>query len=270
MYARRSLRLLRANWARCCANPAVFCQTGVKMAQFVYLDETGSVGKGARREKELLLVGVVIDEVVVRQLAGRMREVAEATLGALEPGFEFHAVELWHGNGPWNSLAPSELLEVFEEIIGLLDELDCYVVHAAINKQKLHDRYGGAYDDSAYLLALQFLLEKLDAWRRRDNLRVLVADEMKQYQLKAIEMVADLQRWAAGVVPGKQLNTVIDSIHFVQSHHSPGVQLADAVAFVMHRIWNRGYDHPDVDAALLRMAEVIANRTPTYRQPWPA
>jgi len=239
------------------------------MAQFVYLDETGSVGKGAKRQKELLLVGVIVNEASVQQLAGRLREIAETALGALEIGFEFHAVELWHGNGPWDALAPPELLDVFEKLIGLLDELDCYVVHASINKEKLHDRYGGVFDESAYLLALQFLLEKLDLWKRHDHLRVLVADETKQYQLKAIEMVADLQRWATGVVPGKQLNTVIDSMHFVGPHHSPGVQLADAVAFIKHRIRNRGHDHANVDAALLRMAEVIANRTPTYRQTWP-
>lgn len=240
------------------------------MAQFVYLDETGSVGKGAKSQKQLLLVGVVVDEESVQPLAHRMREIAEASLGGVSGGFEFHAIDVWHGRGPWTALGPPTLLDVFEEVIGLLHELECHVVHASIDKSKLHDRYLGAFDDSSYLLALQFLLEKLDGWQRRDNLRVLVADEMKQYQLRAIEMVADMQRWASGVVPGVQLRSVIDSMHFVQSHHSPGVQMADMVAFIKHRIRMSGRGHPDVEAALSRMAEVIADRTPTYRQPWPA
>ena len=44
---------------------------------------------------------------------------------------------------------------------------------------------------NAYRLALQFLLEKIDMLDRQN--RIVVADEAKEQQLRAIKMVADMQ-----------------------------------------------------------------------------
>lgn len=71
-------------------------------------------------------------------------------------------------------------------------------------KSRLHARHRGAADANAYLLALQFLLEKVDALG--PTLKVLVADEAKEQELPAVKMVADMQTWAGGgEVPGRQL-----------------------------------------------------------------
>lgn len=240
------------------------------MAQLVYIDETGSVGRGGKQQRYLTLVAVVVDEAMVQPLAGRLREIATRHLGDLPDGFEFHGNELWSAKGWWQGKSPAELLAVFEDVIGLLQELEIHVVHASIDKPILHDRYGGRADGNAYRLALQFLLEKLDAWRQpRGVLRILIADEAKQEQVKAIEMVADMQQWSGGEVPGRQLVSIVDSMHFVQSSHSPGVQLADMVAFLLHRARLDSQGHPDADAAVERMRMAIAEQTPTYRQSWP-
>ena len=141
------------------------------------------------------------------------------------------------------------------------------VVHATINKDALNARYEGAADENAYRLALQFLLEKVDRVNR-DN-KVLVADEAKQEELAAIEMVANLQEWGGGEVSGTTLTTVIDSLHFVPSNHSPGVQMADLVAYVLQRS-RRGIEgHPDALAAMERLTNVVSEHTVSWRQPWP-
>ena len=240
------------------------------MAEFVYIDETGSVGRGGRQQRYFTLVAVVVDETAVQALAGRLREIASGHLDPLPDGFEFHGNEVWNASGCWQNKVPPDLLAAYEDVIGLLEELAVHVVYASIDKSILHDRYDGRADANAYRLALQFMLEKLDAWRTRQALRVLIADEAKQEQVKAIEMVADMQQWAGGEVPGRQLRSIIDSMHFVQSCHSPGVQLADMVAFILHRARLASQGHPDADAAVERMRLVIADWTPTYRQPWPA
>jgi hypothetical protein len=33
-----------------------------------------------------------------------------------------------------------------------------------------------------------------------------------------MKMVADMQEWGGGEVPGRKLETIIDSLHFVSSH----------------------------------------------------
>jgi Protein of unknown function (DUF3800) len=237
------------------------------MAHLVYIDETGSVGKGAKNQPLLTLAAALVHEDKVQPLTEAFREVAWKHLGRLPADFELHGNEIWGGNGPWRSLGPAELIAVYEDAIAVLNDLDIGVSYASIHKERLHARYAGDADGNAYLLALQFLLEKID--KIRGN-KILIADEQKEHQLRAVKMVADLQDWGGGEVPGAKLRTVIDSMHFVSSHTSPGVQLADLVAYALQRRWNDSDSNRDAKAAIARITDVIFERTLTWRDVWPA
>jgi len=112
-----------------------------------------------------------------------------------------------------------------------------------------------------------FLLEKVDVLNRENT--ILVADEAKEQQLRAIGMVADMQKWGGGEVPGGTLRTVIDSMHFVCSHASPGVQLADLVAYVIQRASQPPERHPGAQAARDRMSNLVKEHTASWREPQP-
>jgi hypothetical protein len=238
------------------------------MADLVYLDETGSVGKGANKQPLLTLAAAIVHEDKVRPLTDAFKELAWKHLDWLPADFEIHGHEIWNGTGHWKKKQPAELIAVYEDAISVLNNLDIDVSFASIHKERLHDRYGGGADDNAYLLALQFLLEKLE--RTYSANKILIADEQKEHQLRAVKMVADLQDWGGGEVPGRKLKTVIDSMHFVRSHASPGVQLADIVAFALQRNWNDWDSHPNAKAAIARICAVIGDHTRTWRAPWPA
>ena len=238
------------------------------VAQIVYIDETGATGTpGGGKQPFLTLVAVLVDEDSVRPLAAAMSSVAMTHLGWIPADFEFHGNEIWQGQKHWKKKKPPELLAAYEAAIGLLDELDLDVAHATIDKPKLHARYEGSADSNAYRLALQFLLEKIDALGKRN--RILVADEAKHERLQAIKMVADMQQWGGGEVPGRSLVSVIDSLHYVDSAASPGVQMADLVAYVLQRVRNAHGGHPDSAASLVRLNDVVAGHTTTWREPWP-
>ena len=243
------------------------CRYTLLMAQLVYIDETGSVGKGAAKQPYLILVAVLIPEDKVQPLSRAMREVAFNHLDWLPDDFEFHGHEIWGGTGRWSEKEPPELIAAFEAVIDLLEKLNLDIVHSSINKVELHNKYNGTADANAYLLALQFLLEKIDASGSQN--RIVIADEAKEYQFRAIKMVADMQQWGGGEVPGRTLRTVIDSLHYVQSNASFGVQMADLVAYILQRYQRNREGHPDATAALARLNRKIANRTITLREPWP-
>lgn len=233
------------------------------MAQFVYIDETGS----ASQQPFLTLVAVLVDEDKVRDLSAAMRRVAWQHLGWYPAGFEFHGHDVWSGTGWWADKAPPELIAAYESALTVLDELELEIAHSTIDKARLHARYNGSADRNAYRLALQFLLEKID--RVGTSNKVLVADEAKEQELNAVKMVADLQQWGAGEVPGKTLTTIIDCLHFVRSNASPGVQLADLVAYVIQRARRNAETHPDAQAALHRFRDVVTRRVVTWRESWP-
>lgn len=237
------------------------------MATLVYIDETGSVGKGAKEQSLLTLMAVMVDEAEVQPLARRLKQIAKKHLGGYPENFEFHGNEVWGGKGFWAGRSHGDLIAAYEDVISVIKELDLDLARASIHKARLHERYGGKVDKDAYRLALQFLLEKID--RYAGTKKILIADEAKEQRLKAIKMVADLQDWGAGVVPGRELVNVIDSLHFVESDASPGVQLADMAAFAFQRHANRRDSHPDAQSAIERIFNVIEGQTRTWREVWP-
>jgi hypothetical protein len=235
------------------------------MAQFVYIDETGT---GAM-QRYLYLVAAVVKEEQVRALANEMSEVARHHLGFLLPdNFEFHGSELASGTRHWKGKTVTERIAAYEAALGILNTCDIDIAHASIDKVALHDKYEGAYDANAYRLALQFLVEKVD--RNLPSLKVLVADERHEEQLHAIAMVADMQEWGIGEAPSRRLVSIIDSLHFVRSQASPGVQMADLVAYVIQRRrLTPSEHHPAAEAAISRMQNIIWDHLRTYRQTWP-
>lgn len=237
------------------------------MAKFVYIDETGASGKAAKNQPYLTVAAAIVDETKVQSLRDGLRDVAWKHLGWVPDDLELHGHEIWGGTGYWAGKTYDELIAAYETAMALLDTCDIDIAHASIDKAKLHKRYDGAADNNAYRLALQFLLEKVDAYGT--SLKILVADEAKEQEVRAVEMVKGMQNWAwGGEVPGRQLKTIIDSLHFVSSHDSAGVQMADLIAYVLQRR-RRNEAHANAQAAMDRLSALVDEHTRTWRQPWP-
>lgn len=237
------------------------------MAKFVYIDETGSSGRAAKRQPYLTVAAAIVDETMVQQLRAGLQSVASDHLQWVPSEFELHGHEIWGGKGYWTGKAYDELIAAYEAAMAMLDVCDIDIAHASIDKAALHRRYDGVADDNAYRLALQFLLEKVDAYG--SSLKILIADEAKEQEVRAVKMVQGMQNWSwGGEVPGRQLKTIVDSLHFVSSRDSAGVQIADLVVFVLQRR-RRKEAHPNAQAAINRLSSLVDAHTRTWREPWP-
>ena len=241
------------------------------MAELVYIDETIHKDFDTRTQTMMHVVGLAVEESKVQALAAKLTEITFKHLGWVPADFEFHSYDIWHGKGPWAEFEPAAKLVVFEDLVSVLDDLELYVCRSSIDLPKLHLKYDGAFDRNAYLLGLQFMLEKLNDFKGSTNLKVLIADKQQEHEFKAIRMVSNMQ-WAPfqGEVPGKQLEKIIDTIHFVDSKNSPGVQLVDAIAFLIQRSQGTGPQHPDVVKMVEKLIGIISSRTAKVREPWPA
>lgn len=236
------------------------------MAVFVYIDETGTPVLDDPDQPVLTLVAALVREDQVQPLAYSLRQVAMSSLGWLPADFEFHGEQIFNGGRYWADVEPVRRVAAYTAGLELLERHDVSVAHASINKPRLKSRRPDP--DSPYLLALQFLCEKVNAFRSQE-LKVLVADEAKEHELRAIKMVADLQEWGSGVVPGPRLPTLIDTLHFVRSHASPGVQMADLVGYVLQRRRRRRESNPATERAMQKLAGLITAATVTWREEWP-
>ncbi|KIP52867.1 DUF3800 domain-containing protein [Leucobacter komagatae] len=239
------------------------------MVELIYIDETGSSGKGAKNQPLLTLAAVIVPETQVQPLAVSLKQLASKHLGGVPKNFEFHGVEVWGGAGHWKDKTPECQLAAFRDVIDLLATHEIQVAYASIHKSRLHRKYNGSADANSYLLAMQFLLEKIEK-RGSSELKIVVADEAKEHQSSAIKLVSDLQSYNLGVVPGRKLERVIDSVHFARSSDSPGVQLADMVAFALQRKQYKKDSHPNAVTALNGIYEAIISARLTYRDVWPS
>ena len=238
------------------------------MAEFVYLDETGSSRGSLAKSPCIKLVAVIVHEDSVRRLSESLNAITWRFLGWRPADFEFHGQEIWQRSNYWARLDYDKALAAYEAAISIVDQLDLTIAHATIDRAKLNSKYDGKFDSNCYLLALQFLLEKID--RLGMTNRVVVADRINEQELRAVKLVSDMQNWSIGIVPTARLTSVIDSLHFVRSVDSPGVQMADLVAFVLHRRSRGSEVHPEADQSLNRMVDVISRHTRTWRSDWPS
>lgn len=147
-----------------------------------YIDETGNTPLSDRGQPLLTLAAAVVDEDQVQPLARSVRSIVTETLGDSYPIPELHGQQIWAGSGPWQGMEPPELLDVFTQVVALIDKHNIRIAHATINKVKLDQQY--AAPDSPYLLALQFLCEKLDS--NIPGLKILIADESKEVSIQVL------------------------------------------------------------------------------------
>ncbi len=91
------------------------------MAQFVYIDETGT-GRG---QPYLYVVAAVVNEEQVQPLAREMRRVAHRHLGFLLPqDFEFHGSQIWGGTHHWASKTYAQQIAAYEDVTEILNACD--------------------------------------------------------------------------------------------------------------------------------------------------
>lgn len=241
-----------------------------------YLDETGNTGDRLDDPDNptLVLAAVLVHEEQVQPLA-RAMEGLVTTILDVQPGqVELHGCAIFQRTGRWKRVSVDKRVEVYSKAIDLLAAHECVVAHSSIDKPELKRQY--ATPGNPYLLALQFLCEKLDKWARiqqGDRSRILlVADETKEQETGALSLVADMQRWGSPIGSGiSQLKHVIDTMHFVSSRTNPGVQLADLVAYVLQRQWALPQE-PSKRADLLiqDLGQRVRMATRTYRETWPS
>lgn len=242
-----------------------------------YIDESGNTGRKLDDPDQPMhwMVSVLVPEDRAIALSLAMDGVVTSVPGRPRDT-ELHGNELFSGDGAWSKVAPAERVRVYEQALSLLAQHDCVVAHSSIDKTKLTGSNSVA--TSPHVMAFQFLIEKLNAFVRRnqDPLRnrvLLVADETDEHGAFQIELVREMQRSFGGVGLGGALTNVVDTVHFVDSRTNRGVQLADLVAYALSRSRRKRQTENRTmgDDALISMYDThVSPLVRTYRSTWPS
>ncbi len=244
-----------------------------------YLDEAGNTGRRLDDpdQPRHFVVAVMVREDRVREMTDRLDELA-ARVPLRVPLVEYHGYDLFHGEGVWEGLYPRQRIDEYEKAISVLGEVRADIAYASINKPALAEK--SYANPNPHTFALQFLVEKIERWLRGrpDELSqraLLVADQNHEQEQYSFDLIREMQATGGLVGAGYGLNLtldhIVDNVYFDRSDRNRGIQLADLVAFLLHRAakTRRQPGDPRSDDAIRKLRQQLCPHCATWREPWP-
>lgn len=220
-----------------------------------YVDESGNTGLDLESVDQPIhwVAGIGIPERALREFESDMLSVALRWFRrrATESDFEFHGSHIFSGRGDCAGLQPGERVALYDEVTGLAARHGCTIFTVGIRKSSHKSRakakaYTPAHPHS---LAMMYLLERVDLWLERQQPEaplfeeaeedpvygLIVADEQKEIGRKIIEKFAYWRRAGTDYDHGREIRYLVDTVHYVRSEDSWGIQLVDCIAYLRNR-----------------------------------
>jgi len=199
-----------------------------------------------------------LDQAIMR--ASRLAEAFGA------PGdVEMHAHQMMAGKGEWRPLRGRHraVATIYRRALEFLVEVPVVVFVRGIDVVRLHARY--RYPRHPHEVVLQHMLEELDDHAGLHGKRITVIADEVPGQLGLQDVIRGYRDLGT---PGYVSSTLIGidlPVSFRSSLTTPGIQAADLVAYLYHRLDG----HPEGDARAHRAAERLwATIEPAVAHVW--
>jgi hypothetical protein len=205
----------------------------------VLLDGSGNTGLHLAHPTSTAyyLMALAVPGDRARGLEDAATAVLNARFGAAcrASGFECKGSDLYRGEGPCARMRPAERVALYGELMAVLATHGAELIWIGIDKALLARRYRDPMHP--HKLAFIYLLEDVERFlRERREFGLIVSDEEKEVEEQLVE---DLARYKeVGTSFGHsplELTRVVDNVHWVRSHHSRLMQLADCCAYLCQR-----------------------------------
>lgn len=206
----------------------------------IFLDGSGNTGTDLRHATSTIhyLLALMIPGGNARALEDRISEVLIGRFGRAAcraPRFECKGSDMYRGEGPCSTMSASERVALYQELVELIPEHGAQIIWRGIHKPALADRY--IRPMHPHTLAFQYTVEDIERFlRREEEYGLLISDEEKSVEQQVIE---DLPRYKdSGTELGYKpidLTSVVDNVHWVKSHDSRLMQLADNCTYLCQR-----------------------------------
>ncbi|MDI1327999.1 MAG: DUF3800 domain-containing protein [Brevundimonas sp.] len=195
-----------------------------------YLDESGNTGARPDPDQPIHLIGcLLVEDSQVRPLEDALAEVVNRRFPLLcrRPGFELHAADLYGGSGWAKGVAPQVRIDTIGEIVDAVSRHSDSFSYFGVDKLR---SFANAHP---HRIAFQFLVENLEPYlQRKGALGLLVADENHEVSQNLIDDFAIFKEFATTWgYKSVKVQSIIDSVHFVQSHNNRIIQAVDMLTY---------------------------------------
>lgn len=213
--------------------------------------------------------GVCIDEEHLRSIEQKISAVAENAFGNadLVRGTELHAAEIYHRKNhfkSWNDFGAR--IALIDEMMQILSAPEVMLIDVQINAGKLWDT------QSPEEVAFMFFCERSnDLCRAHYSVGMLIGDrESDRVAEKYATSLSGYRATGTNFEYGRNINNLVDSVHFTHSHLSRFLQLADIYTWLLQFINRNGRSINDKHQAILQiLTRSDIDLGPSKYKEWP-
>lgn len=200
-----------------------------------YFDEN----KYSEENPYFVIGGFLVSENKVIELEKTLAQIMFNFFGtsSLHKETELHGKDMFHGKGNYKNRNINERLQLFEDIATFVCNNQVPVRLICINVEQHRKKYN--YPQPEYSLGLQLLLEQFSAYiELKKDLGVVFGDIEKDQMSKSVVDFSEFKKSGTPMYFGRNIDNLIDTVYYTQSHHSRFIQLADVIVYMTGR-----YEH---------------------------
>jgi hypothetical protein len=215
------------------------------------------------------LGGICLDDSVLLEIEGQIQKIALDTFGTsdLSEETEFHAAEIYHRRKNFKSWFDfPKRVELLGKFVDILSRGDVHLIDIQINCALLYE------GQKAEEIAFMFLCERAnDFVRAQKSIGMLIGDrESDRHAARCATTLSGYRARGTDFAFGRELNNLVDSVHFTQSHLSRFLQLADIYVWIQQfRNRNRNSEDFRHQAVFAMLRRDGVNLFPAKYKEWP-
>ncbi|MFB6162408.1 MAG: DUF3800 domain-containing protein [Halococcoides sp.] len=212
--------------------------------KYLYLDESGDPGwpsgYGGKSSRYFIYSGVTLTGEQNYEVKDRLTKILSNHFRDHDTPEEVHYADAVHANGKYSQLSDPELSELRDDIFNLILDTEPTLMASVVDKVKMKERYGSdANNPKRYGLraTVDRFHKHLDEHDSVGTITIDSAERTLDRQLR--ELIYNAQEDGISL-PGARyksdttLPRIMDTITMTPSEMSPGIQLADVVAYQVY------------------------------------
>lgn len=177
------------------------------------------------KQKSYWLGGICLPHEIAPEIETLVSDIAEKAFGSriLAKETEFHGIDLCRGKGNLKGKPFEDRMEYLSSLIDILSREDIHLVKVKINPENITHSAKQPAD-----IAFMFLVETAEElFQREGQLGMMFGDYDEPVIGSSVAQLSQFRKGGTGWERAKEINSIIDTVHFAKSHHSRLIQLAD-------------------------------------------
>lgn len=182
---------------------------------------------------------------------------------SVDPSAELHGYDLFHEKKDWTGVPPRARIHTYKAALSAVVSHDVSLILRWTSQAALRSRQDAAgYPDrwSADRTVFQFLLQRINDLARSKNEYALVIADIRGDRESQRERFAEYKLLGTpGEYRSTRLERIVDTVHFVPSHHSRMIQAIDLITFINQRSRTSREPNEKAQAATDELRDLVNN-----------